>query len=426
MKERIIALVTVVILSFSSVGVQAATKEDYNYTKNSSVVITKIDNHYEVTLNYNSGKSRGEIGRDYGREIKKVLPNYEEIMDSYLGEITGDERNYRLCVSRANDIKPQLMDDYIAEIKGLASAFSGEVDSIPGDGKIGENEMFVMNLLTDVARSYECSALSVYGDKAEGNSTKTVRVLDWLLGSKGQLADIHTITTFKSGESSIATIGFLGYMGVITGFNDNSVFAGILDGGNGREYNSKDKRSYVFDIRYALERYNSVEEVGNYLKDSNRKYTFSHMIMLSDKNGSKVLENNMHPDYVRDFRTDKSELNPGVEWGFDNAVGVVNAYMLKGNIDTYTNFVWNRVRWESMRQELAQKGDKVSLDELKEIASYSKNPIPALQGRGNLYNVNTVQIITFEPETQDLQVYFKQKNHNINVKPIFEKIQVSF
>lgn len=327
MKKRIIAIFTVVLLSFTSISVNAAITQDDNWNNKSSVVITKINTHYEVTLNFNSGKSHLEIGRDYGDEIKKVLPNYEKIMDSYLEEMTEDERIFNLFVNRTNDIKPQLMDDYKAEIKGLASAFTGDVDRIPGDEKLGENEIFVLNLLTDVERSYECSALSVYGDRADSGSTMTARILDWDLGSNGQLADIHAITTFKSGDSSFASIGFLGHIGVITGFNNDGAFAGILDAGNGREYNSTEKGSYVFDIRYALERYRSVDNVGNYLKASNRKYTFSHIVMLSDKEGSKVLENNMDPNYVRDLRTDKSQLNDDLQWGFDNAVGTVNSYI---------------------------------------------------------------------------------------------------
>ena len=74
----------------------------------------------------------------------------------------------------------------------------------------------------------QCSALAVYGKRSQTKNTMAARMLDWNIGSQYQLAKVQCVMTIKNGHKSICTIGYLGFLGVVTGLNDNKVFAAIL------------------------------------------------------------------------------------------------------------------------------------------------------------------------------------------------------
>lgn len=214
-------------------------------------------------------------------------------------------------------------------------------------------------------------------------------------------------------------------MGVITGLNDNKVFAAILDSKTGMPYSSDSRSSYVFDIRYALENYKKLDQVADYLKSSDRNYTFSHLVFLSDSKTSAVLENNISTgsNCLREVRTADSVLNDGVNWGISDSVGTVNSFMINGNFDNYTGNIFNVTRWDSMKSQLLSKGSKVTLSELKEVATFHKGTNPGPMNEGNLYNDRTQQIIIFIPDKMHLEVFFRPISGDLPEVPTFETIR---
>ncbi len=86
-----------------------------------------------------------------------------------------------------------------------------------------------------------------------------------------ELAQIQAVTTIKNGSMSVCTIGYLSVLGIITGFNDNGVFTGILDSPTGAAYSSSGKRSYIWDLRYALEHDSTAADVGAYMSDTSKQ-----------------------------------------------------------------------------------------------------------------------------------------------------------
>lgn len=393
-----------------------------------SVSMINKGSHFEVVLDFTTGKSHFEIGKEYGAMILEAIPEYESLFDSYIAEITRNDKYHNRLLGRVMDIKPQIPKDYADEIEGIASNFSGMNDNSRGDGKLSVDEFFLINLFPDVARSAQCSALSVFGQRSDTKETMTARILDWISGEKNQLSQMHAVVTYKNSEQSIMTIGYLGYMGSISGFNDDKVFGSILDAGTGMAYSSSSKYSYPMDLRYALEHYQTMDEVANYLKSPDRDYAYNHLIFLSDPSESKVLENNIggRADSIRDVRTEQSELNTNIVWDISDSIGTVNAFMLKGNFDNYTDNLINTTRYESMKNELMSKGEEVTIDELKSIASFHKGELPGEQTEGDLYNYGTQQIIIFEPGQLNLEVFFKPANGALPAVPVFEEIVVGF
>ena len=394
-----------------------------------TVTLADRGDYFAVTLDYTRGVSHYVMGQQLMKKILTAVPNFEQLMDSYIADIVGDQTTYYTILGRVEDIQPQIPQDYLDEIDGMASQLSGGNINTMGDGKLSKSELYVLEFFTDVGRSTQCSGISVYGPRSATGNTMTARVLDWYDGVNHELAQIQAVTTIKNGSMSYCTIGYLSILGIITGFNDNGVFAGILDSPTGTAYSSSGKRSYIWDLRYALEHDTTATDVGAYMADTSKHYTYNHLILLSDSHTSKVLENNFSgagTNTHRALRSDVSALNPGVVWGFSNAVAAVNAFLLAGNYDNYTGILSNTQRWSSIKSQLQLCGDTVSLAELKQIASFDHGAIPQSQSGGNIYNSGTQQIVIFQPDIFHLEIAFKPKTGVLPVNPLFEEIPVSF
>ncbi len=217
-------------------------------------------------------------------------------------------------------------------------------------------------------------------------------------------------------------------MGIITGFNDEGIFAGILDSPTGATYSSMNKFSYTTDLRYALENCTTLTEVADYVTDPSRNYSFNHLILLSDNQTSKVLENNFSgtgTNIRRTLRSDTSALNPGITWGYTDAIATVNSFLLLGNHDNHTGASYNTNRWTSLKTQLQNYGETVTLDELKLIASFDNDNGPGSQSSGDIYNSGNQQIVIFRPDDLYLEVAFKPKSGILPADPVFENISVN-
>lgn len=431
MQKKIMSIISILFL-IALIAFINYNDRPVSNTSIGAVTIIDKNTYYAVSLDFSKDKSHYKMGQDYATAILQMVPNYEALVDSYLSEITRSDEDYNNIIKKANDIKPKIDKEYRDEIKGMASKFSGLgqgfLQNTRGDGKISLDELYIMNLIPDVVRGTQCSALAVYGDRSETKQSIVGRILDWYPGSIDQLAKIQAVTTFNDSDKSICTIGYLGYIGVISGFNNNKVFAAILDSSTGKTYSSQGKDSYPLDLRHALENSTSLDNVGNYLKAAEKSYACSHLIFLSDPSISKVLENNISTDSnsIRDFRTGNSTLNKGVQWDIDNSIGCVNSFLLKGNFDNHSSTLPNTTRWNSMKQELKSKGNAVSLEQMKNIVAFHYGKAPDDPSTGDLYNINTQQIILFQPEDFNLQIFFKSRNGVLPNIPSFEKISITF
>lgn len=423
--KKYVGIIIFILLIMSLIG--CSNRKEGVLSKEPISIINR-GSYFEVVLDFTTGKTHYDMGVEYGEAILEAIPEYESNVDSYIAEMTRNNQDYNYLLERVNDIKSQINQDYVDEIEGIATNFSGLNQNIRGDGKLSTAELFLINLFPDVARSAQCSALSVFRQRSETKETMTARILDWDSGTKNQLARIQAVVTFKNSEKSICTIGYLGYMGCISGFNKEGVFGSILDAGTGMTYSSARKHSYPMDLRYALENYQTMNEIADYIKSPDRKYAYSHLIFLSDSSDSKVLENNISgsTNSLRDIRTEKSKLNANISWDISDSIGSVNSFLLEGNFDNHSNFLFNTARYESMKHELKSKGEEVTLDELKSIASYYKGEAPQEQTNGDLYNIGTQQIIIFEPSKLNLEVFFRPANTVLPAVPLYEKITVSF
>jgi len=400
-------------------------------TARSEVSITDKGRYYLVVLDYEHGATPRTLGQLYGRTVLHAVPNYEKTVDTYLAEIACFNGNdvYDELIQRARHIVTNIPREYRDEMEGFAEAFCGGTINKKGDGKLSLDEVYLLNLVPDVARATQCSAISVFGSRSETGKTISGRVLDWFGGSEHQLANLQAVIIVRNFEKSICLIGYAGFLGCISGFNNDQIFAAILDSPTGEPFSAEKKRSYLFDLRYALENETTLHQVAGFMTDSSRQYTFNHLILLSDAQKSGILENNFSgkgKQMRRSLRLDHSPLHEGIQWNFPNAVCGVNAFMLKGNHDNFTGAASNTERWKHFQTQLREAGESVSLMEMKQIVSFYPESDPALSKSGGIYNAHTQQIILYQPTSNELEIFFRPRNGQLPVRPIFEKIIVDF
>ena len=365
------------------------------------------------------GKGGKEIGNALGDSVKARLPDIEQKMDAYLtqfiGQIayqTGYPSQYLFnyyAVPRVNAIKPNIEQRYKDEVNALCSHFVLSDTDMLGDGYLSLNELWALQLITDIARETNCSGFGVFGDYSALGSPIVGRNLDW--NTTADLRSLQAITVYIYENRALVNIGFAGFVGVITGFNSNGLFAGILDSPTGGVYPDPptDKGSYVFDVRNALETRTKISEAAILLY--NKQYAFSHNILFADTTDVQVLE---HPQGLNgQLRTAESQLNFDISWGKSKQIAVVNFFALPG----YGNerYSYNIERWDRFR-ELANFSinNKAIVNDIESIMLDTANSFP-------IFNSDTVQSVVFTPADKKLYMYAK----GIHTPTVMEEILIS-
>ncbi len=429
--KRLFAGLLLILMVF-----QTACTQDFSVAEGSAdykvngVTITDKGNYFNVELDFTKGLSHREIGKEFARGILLAVPDYEALVDSYIAENLF-KSEYNEAFWRVDDIKKQMNKEYREEIEGMAEVFSGGDKNVRGDNKISKDEFFMFNLFLDVIRSTQCSFVSVFGSQSATGKTITGRILDWYGGDKNQLPRIQAVITMKNPTGSICSIGYMGFMGIITGFNDRKIFAAVQESTSGAAYSSAGKRSYPLDLRYALENTDKMQNTIGFMMDENKQYAVNHLIVFSDPDESKVLENNFSGRGTgtervrRAVRTDESRLNKGVLWGIKDAVASVNSFILEGSTDNHTRNKFNTRRWKYIKEQLSGKQSKFLPEDIKNIMTYTKGSPRALLDTRYLYTKATLSMTLFQPDTLSLEVYFFPRNTlKVPNKPTFEKISV--
>ena len=351
-------------------------------------------------------RSGTEIGAAVGNSIKAKFPAIALKMDAYLTEFigniayqTGDSSQDLFdyyAVPRINAVKNNVEERYKAEVNAIGSSLGLSGTDVLGDGVLSSNELWAIQLLPDIARETNCSGFGVFGDYSISGSSIVGRNLDWHTTLDFQ--SIQAITVYLYEDRALVNIGFAGFAGVLTGYNSNGLFGAILDSPLGGEYPDwpYDKRSYVFDLRYALEVFTSISQASNYLYD--KPYTFSHNMLFADTTDVQVLE---HPQGMNgQLRTDQSILQSDLSWGRSNQIAVVNFFALAG-LPANERYYHNYDRWDRF-YELAgfNAGSKASSEEIGSIM---------IDTLGGIFNNGTVQSLVFSTAEKNI-VHVRPRN----------------
>ena len=398
-------------------------KELGTYTsKDKACTIKKMEHYYDVTLDYENHTPE-EVGTAYAEMIMEVYPDIHESIEPYIYEniyagfpaLVDDydpvwERISTLAKVVEEDDK---LSDYWKELNAYAETFSGGVHGYAQDGTISYEEAVTFCFIPEALRGTACSALSLWGSKTESGDRITSRLLDWRLGSDNQMCKLHAIIHAKKGEHSYTGISFLGFESIVSAINDDGVFAAILDVGSQNEtYVYKDRKCYTYDLRYALEEYDTAKEVGDFMVDNSANYTWSHNLIITDKDSSYCAEDAVTQlqDKGKGYsilRDNDTPLLSGVTWDNPDSLCVVNTFVSKGNQDDLFSDN-NAVRWNKYNEGVSGE-DKFTVGELKTVLCQEKVSQGQVNGEAkveNVRNMGTSQMIIVDYHTGRIQVAF--------------------
>ena len=392
-------------------------------------VIKVMPSYYDVTLDYEKG-DRASVGKAYGTLIREQMPDYINIMEPYIYE------NIRVAYNgyyteEAVEAREKILfeswrPEYKEEIKAFAEAISGGVHGVAEDGKLSYEEVVLAQMIPDALRPTCCSALSLWGSKTATGDRITLRNLEWNLGSDNQMGKIHAVTHMKNGTRSLTAISVLGLLDIISGINDDGVFAAILDVGSVQDeaYVCEGKKCYTMDLRFALEEYSSARSLGEFMVSESSNYTWCHNLIITDANDSfcaedcvsQVVESGMGKSVLRDCST---PILKGLSWDSPDSLCVVNSFASEGNQDGFSGSNSNIIRFAKYN-EWVKAIDKFTPKDVKELITRETVNQYAVQ---NIHGAGSAQLILIDYHTGSVQVAFSGPD-GVSDKPDFIEVDV--
>ena len=380
--------------------------------------IRKMEHYYDVTIHY-EGHTPAEAGKAYAQAVGKVYPDFHETIEPYLFEnivyafpaLTDD---YAPVEDRIRCLSESLRPDQKEELFSFAEELSGGVHGFAEDGHISYEEMLTFSLIPEALRGTACSALSLWGEKTETGDMIAARSLEWMLGNEYKMCRLHAVVHADKGDRSYTGISFLGFSGIVSAVNDDGVFAAILDVGSKDEtYVYQDKKCYTFELRYALETYDTAREVGEFMVENSRAFTYSHHIYLADGKESCCAEDAVEGlqksgkgfSALRDSNT---PLMDAAHWDNPDSLCVVNSFASKGNQDLFTGAESNLVRFGKYNAWVAAE-ERFTVGELKTALTQEQVNLGLKEGEPDVMNVRnrgTSQVIIVDYRTGRVQVSF--------------------
>ena len=392
-------------------------------------VIKVMPSYYDVTLDYEKG-DRASVGKAYGTLIREQMPDYIDIMEPYVYENIrmAYDGNYTEAAVEAREkiLFDSYRPEYKEEIAAFAEGISGGAHGIKEDGILSYEEAVLAQMIPDALRPTCCSALSLWGSKTATGDRITLRNLEWNLGSDNQMGKIHAVTHMKNGERSLTAISVLGLLDIISGINDDGVFAAILDVGSSQHeaYVCEGRKCYTMELRFALEEYSTARGLGEFMVSESGNYTWCHNLIITDKNDSfcaedcvsQVVESGRGKSILRDCNT---PILKGLSWDSPDSLCVVNSFASAGNQDGFTGSYSNIIRFAKYNEWVKTK-DQFSPKDVKDLITQETVDQYAVQ---NVHGAGSAQLILIDYHTGSVQVAFSGAD-GVADKPDFIEVDV--
>ena len=405
-------------------------KEDVIETFSSAdglCVIEKYPTYYDVTLDYEKGEPT-EVGKAYAETIIEAVPGFVNNFEPYLHEnirnaFDGRKVNYESLEDRIETLVNSLPKEYKDEVTSFAKTISQGEEGYAEDGKLSYIEALTMQIIPDALRPTACSALSLGGEKTVSGKRISIRNLEWSAGSENQITELHAVTHMKKGDGSITSIGFLGILDIITAVNDDGVMIAILDVGSkeGLPFEKKKKKCYTFEIRYALEHFETAKEAGEYLVGESGDFTWCNNLLCTDEKDAFCCENATKEVAATGkaksvLRTKDSELMEGLEWDTPDALCIVNTFATKGNQDRFTGEEFNITRFVKYNQWVSEK-EKFSVADAKGLMA---KEVVDEYIVSNVHNSGNVHTVIVDYDTGIIHVSFTKGDCAENIPRFLE------
>ena len=342
-----------------------------------------------------ANKSAFEVGKTLGYEVKTQFPNVEQLYDAYLATILSQEKFERWNEDKVGVIVPSLDQAYRDEVLGITSVWQISSHDKLGDGYLSLNEYWTVLLAPDIGVKIGGSGFGVWSHFTRSGYPIVGRNMDWVTNES--LRSLQAITIYRDNDRGLVNIGFAGFVGVITGFNQAGLFLAHMDSPMLTNDFPTDyaAESVVFGIRKVLETENKISAAADYFHDI--QYSNGHSILLADNYDVRVLE--QPADQKSEMRRDRSTYRVDKPWGKRYQIAVVNCFTLLSSPDNCYDMRDN-LRWDRYR-ELADFSEinQAKPDSVIEIM------FDHLHHTQAIYNLHTMQSMVFEPKARSLHIY---------------------
>lgn len=249
--------------------------------------------------------------------------------------------------------RPFIAPAYFEEMKGLAEGSGLPLDLIQA-----------ANIFPEF---FHCSGAAVMGEASAGGELLHARVLDYMT-EIGLQDEAVVLAVARPGAHQFVTVGYLGFIGSVTGMNEKQVAIGEMGGAGQGDW---DGVPMSLLIRQALETCNTLDEVEQLMRESPR--TCEYYYLITDGKGPSALGVAATPDTFETF-------GPGV-WHEKLTQPMADAVLLSGG-----------GRYENLVERVRENYGKIDRERLIEII---KRPVAMVS---NLHNV------VFQPQSLKLSV----------------------
>jgi len=249
--------------------------------------------------------------------------------------------------------RPFIKQAYFEEMEGLATGAGLPLDLIQ-----------MANIFPEF---FHCSGVALMGDATVGGELLHARVLDYMVGV-GLQDHAAVMAIAKNGVNRFVTVGYVGFIGSVTGMNEKQVAIGEMGGGGQGDW---DGIPMSLLIRQSLEDCDDLKGVETLMRESPR--TCEYYYLISDGKGPSALG-------VAATAKSFEVFGPGV-WHERLTQPIKDAVLISGP-----------GRYEKLADRVRAGLGKISRDDLIEII---KRPVAM---KSNLHNV------IFQPQTLRISV----------------------
>ncbi|HWL53405.1 MAG TPA: C45 family peptidase [Chthoniobacteraceae bacterium] len=249
--------------------------------------------------------------------------------------------------------RPFIAPAYFEEMKGLADGAQVPLETVQA-----------VNLFPEF---FHCSGAALMGEATVGGELLHARVLDYMVGI-GLQDDAVVMAVTRPGANRFVSVGYLGFIGSVTGMNEQKVAIGEMGGAGEGEW---DGIPMSLLIRQALETCDTADAVVEQMRQSPR--TCEYYYLISDGKGPSAVGVKATPTLFETFRAG--------EWHPQLTEPVEDALLLSG-----------KGRYEKLAERV--KADYGKIDEAR-LIEIIKTPVAM---RSNLHNV------IFRPQSLRLSV----------------------
>ena len=341
-----------------------------------------------------------QTGLALGAQAKQRFPDIERRYDTWLAELFSASRFDMIRQQQLPALLKQMEASRLDEIQGVSGAWQLTRESHPGDGKLSLEEYQILNLLPDLGMAPDGIGLGAFGQVSADNHPIVGHNLEWRNGSS--IRHLQVITAYIGKDAAFVTIGAAGLISALQGFNQQGVFAALLNAEPYSPYSlnrptpSGKQTLLSFSVRRILESSSSIPAASKRLDDE--QYAFAHSILLADANSVQVQE---YAPPQRRFRPRywDSPLHGGMHWEHPQQIAAVDCLMLSTMPDTCHD-AKDSVRWQRLDTLLHFSAQQpATANDISSILFDTANK------RYELFTEDTLQSLYFLPANNSLYLY---------------------